>query len=110
MPSANEIHSLHSSFESRTILFADQSGFYPLPGVVRTFAPAGETPVLRENCTRDHLSAMSAITLDGKLFFNVQDRAYKGEDVVTFLRHLLRLVPGKMTIVWDGNESTAPKS
>ncbi len=34
--------------EGRTILFVDQSGFYLLPCVVRTYAPVGQTPVLRE--------------------------------------------------------------
>jgi hypothetical protein len=49
-------------------VFADQSGFYLLPMVVRTYAaPVGETPILRENFTRDHLSAMRGITLEGKL-------------------------------------------
>jgi len=52
--------------EGRTIAFADQSGFYVLPMVVRTYAPMGKSPILRENLTRDHLSAMSAITLEGK--------------------------------------------
>jgi hypothetical protein len=33
--------------------------------VVRTYAPVGKTPIiLKENLTRDHLSAMSAITLE----------------------------------------------
>jgi hypothetical protein len=42
--------------EGRTIVFADQSGFYLLlPMVVRTYAPVGKTPILRENLTRDHL-------------------------------------------------------
>jgi hypothetical protein len=55
--------------EGRTIVFADQSGFYLLPMVVCTYAPVGRTPILKENLTRDHLSsAMSAITLDGKLY------------------------------------------
>jgi transposase len=36
--------------------------------VVRTYALVGKTPILKENLTRDHLSAMSAITLDGKLY------------------------------------------
>ena len=70
---------------------------------MRTFAPVGDTPILRENLTRDHLSAISAITLDGKLFFNVQDDAFKGPDVVKFLRHLLRCIPGKLCVIWDGN-------
>jgi hypothetical protein len=58
--------------EGRTIVFADQSGFYLLPMVVRTYAPVGKTPILKENLTRDHLSAMSAITLEGKLYMMEQ--------------------------------------
>jgi hypothetical protein len=34
--------------EGRTVLFVDQSGFYLLPAVVRSYAPVGQTPVLRE--------------------------------------------------------------
>jgi hypothetical protein len=72
--------------EGRTIVFADQSGFYLLPMLVRTYAPVGRTPVLHEHLTRDHLSsAMSGITLEGKLYMIEQERAFKGEDVVRFL-------------------------
>jgi transposase len=89
--------------ESRTIVFADQSGFYLLPAVLRTYAPIGETPILKEHLSRDHLSAMSAITLEGKLYMIEQERAFKGEDVVRFLKHLLRQIPGKLLIIWDGS-------
>ena len=61
-------------------MFCDQSGFYLLPMVVRTYAPVGKTPILKENLTRDHLSAMSGITLEGKLYMIEQERAFKGED------------------------------
>jgi hypothetical protein len=89
--------------EGRTIAFADQSGFYLLPMVVRTYAPVGKTPILKENLTRDHLSAMSAITLEGKLYMIEQERAFKGEDAVRFLKHLMRQIPGKLLVVWDGS-------
>ncbi len=81
----------------------DQSGFYLLPAVVRTYAPIGQTPVLRERLTRDHLSAMSAVTPEGKLLMIEQDRAFKGPDVVRFLKHALRRIPGKLLVVWDGS-------
>lgn len=84
-------------------MFADQSGFYLLPMVVRTYAPVGKTPVLKEHLTRDHLSAMSAIALDGKLYMMEQERAFKGEDVVRFLKHLMRQIPGKLLVIWDGS-------
>jgi len=71
--------------------------------VVRTYAPIGKTPILKENLTRDHLSAMSGITLEGKLYMIEQGRAFKGEDVVRFLKHLMRQIPGKLLIIWDGS-------
>jgi transposase len=58
--------------------------------------------MLREWWTRDHLSAISAISPEGKLYFHCQDRALHSEDVVAFLEHLLREVPGRMVLLWDG--------
>jgi transposase len=89
--------------EGRTIVFADQSGFYLLPAVVRTYAHIGQTPILHERLSRDHLSVMSAITLEGKLYMIEQERSFKGEDVVRFLKHLMRQIPGKLLVVWDGS-------
>jgi len=88
--------------EGRTIVFCDQSGFYLLPMLVGTYAPVGQTPVLREHLSRDHFSsAMGGITLEGKLYMIVQERAFKGEDAVRFLKHLMRQIPGKLVVVWD---------
>lgn len=84
-------------------MFVDQSGFYLLPAVVRTYAPIGQTPVLREELSRDHLSAMSGITLEGTLLMMEQERAFNAEDAVRFLRHALRQIPGKLLVIWDGS-------
>jgi transposase len=88
--------------QQQTILFLDESGFYPLPSVVRTYAPVGHTPILQEWCTRDHLSAISALSPEGKLYFYCQDHAFNSADVVAFLEHLLREVPGRLVLIWDG--------
>jgi transposase len=88
--------------EERTILFVDEAGFYLLPFVARTYAPVGQTPVLRAPLTRDHLSAISAITPDGRLFTHVQGGAFRGPAVVAFLRQLLRQIRGKLLVIWDG--------
>jgi transposase len=95
-------HQKKAVVEGRTLVFVDQSGFYLLPGMVRTYAPVGETPIIRAPWGRDHLSAMSGITPQGKLYMLVQDRSYRGEDVVRFLEHLLRYIGGKLTVLWDG--------
>jgi transposase len=88
--------------QQQTILFIDEAGFYPLPSVVRTYAPRGQTPILRERWTRDHLSAISAISPAGKLYCHCQAHALDSGDVVAFLEHLLREVPGRMVVIWDG--------
>lgn len=53
--------------ERRSMVWIDQSGFYLLPMAVRTYAPPGQTPILRVPLTGDHLSAISAITPQGRL-------------------------------------------
>ena len=40
------------------LLFGDESAFYLLPGVVKTWAPVGQTPVIRHKLTRNHLSVI----------------------------------------------------
>jgi transposase len=92
-----------ASDEGRTIVWVDESGFYLLPGCVRTYAPRGQTPVLRVRLTRDHLSVISGVTPDGKLLLLVEeDRALRSPDVVRFLQHLLAHLPGKLLVLWDG--------
>jgi transposase len=71
--------------------------------VVRTYAPIGQTPILHEHLSREHLSAISAINLEGELYVHEQDRALRGPDVVRFLRHLLRWIAGKLLVIWDGS-------
>jgi DDE superfamily endonuclease len=46
---------------------------------------------------------MSAITLEGKLYMIEQEKAFEGEDVVRFLKHLMGQIPGKLLIIWDGS-------
>jgi transposase len=89
--------------EGATIVWVDESGFYLLPLAVRTWAPRGKTPILRVRLTHDHLSAISAITLDGRLFLQVREDSYDGESVVAFLRVLLRKITGKLLVIWDGS-------
>jgi transposase len=70
---------------------------------VRTDAPVGHTPILREWWPRDHLSAISAISPEGQRYFHSQDHALTSDDVVACLDHLRREVPGRMVIIWDGS-------
>lgn len=88
--------------EGWKIFWVDESGFYLLPAAVRTWAPRGQTPQLRVKLTREHLSAISAISRRGGLHFRLQGRAFKGRDVARFLRQLLAQENSKLLIIWDG--------
>jgi hypothetical protein len=65
--------------EGRTILFIDESGFYLLPMVVRSYAPRGLTPVLEQYLSRDHLAAIGAVTPQGQLFLQTYEQAISSE-------------------------------
>jgi transposase len=62
----------------------------------------GQTPIVREWYTREHLSAISAISPEGKRYFHGQDQALNSDDVVAFLEPLLREVSGRLVVIWDG--------
>jgi transposase len=70
--------------------------------VVRTYAPRGQTPVITVPLTRDHLSVISGITEQGQVLVQMQAWAFKGPDIVRFLKHLVRHLGGKLQIIWDG--------
>jgi transposase len=86
-----------------TIVWGDESAFYLLPHAVRTWAPRGKTPGLRVRLSKDHLSAISGVTLDGRLFLQVREHSFDSYAVVGFLRVLLRKLRGKILLIWDGS-------
>ena len=83
-------------------MFVDEAGFCLLPAAVGTYAPRGQTPLLRVPLTWEHVSVISAITPDGRLFMMTQSLAFRGAAIVRFLKHLLRHMGGKLLIIWDG--------
>jgi transposase len=78
------------------------------PTVRRTFAPVGQTPVLKRWDRRDRISAISCVTVSpGRrrlgLYFQLlpDDVNVNGDRVVDFLRELRRQLPVPLRIVWD---------
>jgi transposase len=89
--------------ERRVLVFEDESGFYLLPGVVRTYAPEAQPPVLREKQTRDHLSVMGGMTPAGKVYTLARQESLNGLHCVEFLQHLLRVAGKRLLVIWDGS-------
>ncbi|MEM7030947.1 MAG: transposase [Chloroflexota bacterium] len=72
-----------------------------MPSAVRTYAPSGQTPILKYPLW-ERLSVISAITPEGKLYSWSQDKAFNGTTIVRFLKHLLHHISGKLLLIWDG--------
>jgi transposase len=89
--------------EHRVLVFEDESGFYLLPGLVRTYAPEGQTPVIREKQTRDHLSVMGGMTPEGKVFTLARQESLNGLHTIEFLTHLSRVAGERLLVIWDGS-------
>lgn len=89
--------------ERRVLVFEDESGFYLLPGLVRTYAPQTQTPVIREKQTRDHLSVMGGMTPAGKVYTLARQESLNGLHSVEFLLHLLRVAGERLLVIWDGS-------
>jgi transposase len=79
----------------------EESGFYLLPGVVKTDAPQGQTPLVPEWQTRDHLSVMGAVTPQGKIATLVRQEPLNGLHTLEFLLHLGHVVGDRLLLIWD---------
>ncbi len=89
--------------ERRSPVFVDETGIYLLPGVVRTYGPKGETPVLDQLLSRDHLSVMAGVTPSGKLYTLVRQAPLTSAESVLFLKHLLAQTGKTLLVIWDGS-------
>jgi transposase len=79
----------------------DESGFYLLPGKVRTYSPQGRRPQVSEWQTHDHWSVMAGLTADGRILTWVRQRPLDGLDTVAFVEQLGREIGGSALVVWD---------
>jgi transposase len=61
----------------------------------------GQTPVLQETFNWKSLSVIGALAL-WRFLFQIHKGSIKSPQVVEFLKHLQRHVPGKLLILWDG--------
>ena len=70
--------------------------------MVRTYAPCGQTPILKEFLSYNHLSLIGAVTSQGRLFLKVYEHSITSKEVIAFLGQLQRIIPGLLLVIWDG--------
>jgi len=87
--------------EGRTRVVIDESRLSTRPSRVRTWAPHGQTPVIQETFGWKSLSMVGSLALL-RFYLQIHPGSIKGLQVIEFLQHLQRHVPGRLTVVWDG--------
>jgi transposase len=92
------------------LVFLDESGFQLTPTVRKTWAPRGQTPLLKAWDRRDRISAISSLSVSPvarriNLHFDLLDdnRNVRSEDIVEYLRQLKATLSGPLTVLWDGS-------
>ncbi len=96
------------------LVFVDESGFLLIPSVRRTWAPRGQTPLLRYWQRHDRVSAISGLTVSPRrrrlgLYFQLHDDNLHALEACAFVQHLLRHLPGPVIVLWDnGNIHKGP--
>lgn len=81
-------------------MFVDESGLSQRPHVVRTWAPRGQTPVLKHSGSWKNLSAAAGVTFTD-LYFRLYSGAMRAEQIIHFLGQLQRQINSKLLLVWD---------
>jgi transposase len=76
-------------------------GFSFLDKLASTWAPKGQTPVLRRVSQRRVLSTVVALTTRCRLFKRHFDHAVRGPDIIEALKHFRRHLPAPLIIIWD---------
>ncbi len=89
--------------EKAAIYWGDEMGLRSDHVSGTSFAPVGETPVIRATGQRFGCNMISAITNKGALSFMVFQGKFKASVFVAFLKRLLRQVDGRLYLIVDGH-------
>lgn len=90
----------------RAILyFEDESNIALSPEMGKTWGPIGKSTIHKVTGNRGSLSAISAISNDGRLIFNIFDgnKRFKSADIIIFLERMLSEHPRRhLVVIMDG--------
>jgi transposase len=89
--------------EKATIYWGDEMGLRSDHVTGTSYAPVGQTPVIRATGQRFGCNMISAITNKGALAFMVFEGKFKAPVFVAFLQRLLKQIAGKIYLIVDGH-------
>src|SRR5919201_581554 len=90
--------------EGGVVLWLDEMGVRADAAAGRSWAPVGQTPVIKRTGKRFRVNMISAISNQGLLRFRLFTGSFTGPVFIDFLRRLLRDCPGrKVHLIVDGH-------
>lgn len=87
--------------EKAEIYWGDETGVSTSGNLVRGYAPAGKTPVLRLNARKEHISMMSAINNKGQLRFMLYEEAMNSKRLIEFMKRMTKDADHKIILILD---------
>jgi transposase len=95
--------------EDAVIYFADETGMRSDHQAGKSYAPKGQTPVIKRTGQRFSLNMISAISNRGHLQFMILDGRFNGEVFKTFLQQMIKYSRKKIYLVIDGHPAHKTK-
>lgn len=95
--------------EKAVIYFGDETGMRSDHQAGRSYAPAGQTPIIKKTGQRFSLNMISAISNRGHLQFMIIDGRFNSEVFEIFLRQLIKYSKQKIFYVTDGHPAHKTK-
>ncbi|MHB8565604.1 MAG: IS630 family transposase [Nitrososphaerales archaeon] len=86
-------------------MIEDESGLSLIPLMGKTWSPVGETPLIEYNFNWERLSVIGGITLNGRIHFKVHEGTIRKEQIIEYLKQVLRHIKRHIVLLWDGSRS-----
>ena len=95
--------------EKAIIYFGDETGMRSDHQAGRSYAPSGETPVIKKTGQRFSLNMISAISNKGHLQFMLLDGRFNGDVFISFLKRMIKYSREKIYFITDGHPAHKTK-
>jgi transposase len=88
-------------FERAEMHWGDETGLRSDDVRGRSYAPVGETPVIRVNSKREGLSVISTVTNKGEMRWKMFEGAMNADILIDFMRRLIKNATRKVFLILD---------
>jgi transposase len=93
-----------------TVMFCDEAGIRTDYHSGTTWAPVGQTPIVRGTGNRESLNMISAVSARGKLHFSFVNGNVNSANFIDYLKKLMHDIPEPVFLIVDGHGAHTAKA